>query len=208
MPNKHRSYGHTREEGDNGITTLAELSKYRQIRAVDKMMRASQFLNDRERDAVFHFAGSLHGQDSQPKVTPNHFGSNADFITASHNNAPGANIAITNVLQGVVACLSGISDRDKNMYHRLIIELGGTFQRELGADIHITHLIIPPEQVNTSAKYVFLQKKRSTEHADQVEKEWAVSVKVVAPSWLTACWNSRTHVSETNYEVSERPGED
>ncbi len=198
----HQSYGHQTEEVDIGVT-LAELSKYRLLKAVDEVTKASQFLTNTERDAVFDLARkSLYGQGSQG--TKNKCNSTSNFInTPPANAASGAEMAVvsTNVLQGLVACVSTMSDEDKETYHQLIVELGGSYHSNFGADLHVTHLIIPPENVHASAKYLFLQKKRSAKDVDQVEKEWAVSVKVVSPDWLLACSNFRSHVSETSYEI-------
>ena len=95
------------------------------------MTKASQFLTNTERDAVFDLARkSLYGQNSRgPQNTCN----TSNFInTPPANAAPVAKtvLASTNVLQGVVACLSSMSDDDKDTsYHQLIVELGGSYQQ-------------------------------------------------------------------------------
>eukprot|EP00984_Skeletonema_dohrnii_P014112 scaffold5899_cov67-Skeletonema_dohrnii-CCMP3373.AAC.3 len=175
----------------NDILSATELSKYRQAKAVDDMTRATQHLTEIERQAVFNLAQNpAMCHVKQPTLN-------------SNNTLPniGRNPVATNVMQGVVACLSRFSVSDKVKYHGLIENMGGRFHDELGADHHISHLIISPEEIHSSAKYEFLKRKIVGDHVSQVEKEWATQVRIVTPEWVVACWTSKSHVEETQYSV-------
>mmetsp|Transcript_25798 Transcript_25798/g.38469 ORF Transcript_25798/g.38469 Transcript_25798/m.38469 type:complete len:404 (-) Transcript_25798:127-1338(-) len=174
----------------NDVLSATEYSKYRQAKALDDIIRATQHLTERERQAVFQLAQNPDMFCPVIRPTP-----------TNNNTFPnlGSNPNATNVMQGVVARLSGFNDRDKVKYHGLIENMGGSFKHELGADHHISHLIISPEEVHASAAYSFLKRKIDDDHVSQVEKEWATRVKIVTPEWVLACWTSNQHVEETQY---------
>jgi len=120
--NNNHSGGNFTVEG-NDVLSATEYSKYRQAKALDDIIRATQHLTERERQAVFQLAQNPHMFCPDIRPTP-----------TNNNTLPnlGSNPNATNVMQGVVARLSGFSDRDKVKYHGLIENMGGSFKHELG----------------------------------------------------------------------------
>jgi twin BRCT domain len=84
-------------------------------------------------------------------------------------------------LQGVLACLTGMSPSRKDCYHDWIHDLGGKFTRDFHSARN-THLIA---ETATGAKY---------ETAVLVS-----TVKVVKPQWLEDCHAQHCHVREQDY---------
>jgi hypothetical protein len=107
--------------------------------------------------------------------------------TTSDSNDAGSSPS-QGVLDGVIVCLTGISQDEKDFYHALTEKLGGQYTRDMDPTKN-THLVAVSAE---GAKY-----------------EAAVSSKrmqIVLPSWLDACSNGqRGDESEHTLQVLQAP---
>lgn len=87
-------------------------------------------------------------------------------------------------LRGVIACLSGMTPVQKNLYHQWIESLGGIFTRDFQTSRN-THLI---------AQSAFGEKYETAIRSDKVF--------VVTPTWLHACHEDKCRVDEQQHSWS------
>jgi hypothetical protein len=148
-------------------------------------------------------------QDLKKSAVAQSSNNNVDSNTISHyhKNRRANNVGSTNdisrssatksnILNGVVACLSGQTEEIKNHIHNIIHKLGGQCQGNFDPQ-YITHLIT---DTPTGSKYDFWQHHLDHENNSY---EWAEKLIVVTSSWVEACEKEGHRVSEEKYKLQE-----
>ena len=169
-----------------------ELSKFRQIRALDEVLTAVKDLTHSQKEAVF--AAAFKSNTNEHAL---HDSSNTT------NDASNTDDSSNIVLRGVIACLSQYDTVNKKMLGAMIASMGGTVEPVLSVMNHITHLIIPEEEIHSSTEYRFVQEKACSASANDssIEAKWASQIRVVTHEWVFACHRSKEHVEEDRFSV-------
>ena len=170
-----------------------ELSKFRQIRALDDVLTAVKDLTHLQKDAVFATAFKSNTNNEHSLHYSSHTTSDAS------NTAYSSNVA----LRGVIACLSRYGTEEKKMLGAMIMSLGGTVEPELSVLHRITHLIIPEEEIHLSTKYRFVREKAHSASANDssIAAKWVSQIRVVTHEWVFACHRSKQYVEEDRISV-------
>lgn len=119
----------------------------------------------------------------------------------SGNNYSKKNSGTSAVLNGVVACLSGLDFDHKEELHAIITQLGGEYSGALDAGCGITHLVI--DEPEGSVKYRFVQQILDDEGKgdDDMMKKWAKELMIVTSGWVEACAREGRRVDEGRFAL-------